>query len=821
MLKSLKKIWAAFRTFLSRQRIAGVFYNSFCKYLPVAKGVVLIESHNSSAFTGNPYYIVRHLLDMPQYAHLQLVVSGGRHARITLRNMNHGKRAKSCSPHSLRYCYYLATAEYLVCDATFPPYFSRRRGQNYLNTWHGTPLKSLGRRIAYNPFEISNTQRNFLHTTHLLVPNTHTENVLLRDYMIENIWEGSVLRGGYPRNDIFVNAQKCSRNSPDGHYYNIAFMPTWRGTLKNLEESTELQLQELLQLFRHLEQHLPENAIWWVRLHPYIHGKLNLDNFSKIREFPLGSEPYEFISQCDVLVTDYSSVMFDFAVTRKPIVMYIPDATEYQADRNFCLDLAELPFPKARSEDELTEMLAVLSQQKFVPSALYMKFIERFCPHDNGGSAAALCAHFFRNEATLEEHKIQPDRSKKNVLLFVGSFLNNGITTSLKNLLQYIDKDRYNLYLWIDRNQGEERAKEYFSTLDHRIGYIPTQNLLAVDFIDAVRFLWRDLFSRDFDETDEFKNSLWKRDYRRQFCNVEWDAIVHFTGYERRVSLLMMTTQAKKIVYMHNDMFLEKVSGRIYDTRALKLSYKIADTIATVRRGVESAYCTHVMDISKKIRFVPNTISSQCQQLAQAEVCESLHPIIYDESCGKIQIALDKPGQFRFINLARFSPEKGQIRLIEAFEQVWEQHPDCQLFIVGAHGVLYNTVMERAWNSQAADSIFVLLGSSNPFPLFARMDALVLSSTYEGLPMVIFESLALDIPIISTDIPGPSEFLKEGYGLLVNNNIDGLVMGMNAALVGKMPMRPFDFEKHNRDALDSFYALIDGPATQPRNRSNP
>jgi CDP-glycerol glycerophosphotransferase len=746
---------------------------------------------------------------MPQYAHLKLVISGGSHTARALRRMKNGSHASTCALHSLRYCYYLATAEYLVCDVTFPPYFSRREDQKYLNTWHGTPLKSLGRRIASSPIGlVSNTQRNFLHATHLLAPNEHTEKVLLQDYMIEKIWNGVVLRGGYPRNDVFVNVPQRSQHSPENNCYNIAFMPTWRGTLKNLKESTELQLQELQQLFSHLEQHLPENTVWWVKLHPLIHEKLGLSKFSRIRGFPSGMETYEFLAQCDALVTDYSSVMFDFAVTRKPIVMYIPDETEYRAGRNFCLDLSELPFPQVRSEEELKRLLATLSQQDFIPPASYIKFVARFCPHDQGQNTAALCAHFFGNEKMLVEYIVQPDRSKKNVLLFVGSFLNNGITTSLKSLLQHIDKDRYNLYLWIDRHQGEARAEEYFYALDHHIGFIPTQNWLAVDAIDAVRFLWRDLFSRDYDETDTFKNTLWKRDYRRQFCNVEWDAIVHFTGYERRIAFLMMAARAKKIVFMHSDIFLEEKNKRLYDTRAVRLAYKIADEIATVRHGLDAAYSTHVLDISSKTRFVPNTISLKCREMAKAEVCESLHQAMR-ECCGELQEALKKPGQFRFINLARFSPEKGQFRLIEAFERVWQRQPNCQLFIMGAHGPLYEAVLERAQNSPAASSIFVLLGSNNPFPLLARSDAFVFSSFYEGIGLVLYESFALGIPVISTDIPGPSELLSEGYGLVVDNSVDGLAEGMNAALEGKVPMRPYDFEKHNRESLESFYALLD------------
>jgi CDP-glycerol glycerophosphotransferase len=131
------------------------------------------------------------------------------------------------------------------------------------------------------------------------------------------------------------------------------------------------------------------------------------------------------------------------------------------------------------------------------------------------------------------------------------------------------------------------------------------------------------------------------------------------------------------------------------------------------------------------------------------------------------------------------------------------------LFIVGAHGKLFFEVYQRAQSSRAKDSIFVVVGTANPFPIVSRMDAMVFSSFYEGIGLVLYEAFALGLPVISTDIPGPSELLNQGYGLVVNNNVNGLVYGMEAALDGKIPGRPYDFETHNQFALKQFYKLIE------------
>lgn len=74
--------------------------------------------------------------------------------------------------------------------------------------------------------------------------------------------------------------------------------------------------------------------------------------------------------------------------------------------------------------------------------------------------------------------------------------------------------------------------------------------------------------------------------------------------------------------------------------------------------------------------------------------------------------------------------------------------------------------------------------------------------------MVLFESLALGVPIVSTNIPGPAELLSQGYGLVVDNSVEGLVEGMLAAIAEEVPYRNYDIKEHNRFALSQFEKLV-------------
>lgn len=84
-----------------------------------------------------------------------------------------------------------------------------------MNTWHGTPLKCLGRNIQNDPFECNNAQRNFLLCDYLLAPNKLTRNVYENDYMVRGIMHGQIKEQGYPRNSIFFDTNKDNQLRKD------------------------------------------------------------------------------------------------------------------------------------------------------------------------------------------------------------------------------------------------------------------------------------------------------------------------------------------------------------------------------------------------------------------------------------------------------------------------------------------------------------------------------------------------------------------------------------------------------------------------------
>jgi CDP-glycerol glycerophosphotransferase len=175
---------------------------------------------------------------------------------------------------------------------------------------------------------------------------------------------------------------------------------------------------------------------------------------------------------------------------------------------------------------------------------------------------------------------------------------------------------------------------------------------------------------------------------------------------------------------------------------------------------------------------------------------EELERVLNDTSCKK------------FITIGRYSEEKGHSRLLDAFKEHVKENPTDYLIIIGGHGDKYAEIKERVLTEEGLEHVILIKASRNPAPILKKCDYFILSSFYEGLPMVIMEALILNKPVICTDITGPREFLQQGYGLLVEDSTQGLIDGMAQANKG-LSLKPFDAEAFNKQALAELYNLIE------------
>jgi CDP-glycerol glycerophosphotransferase (TagB/SpsB family) len=310
----------------------------------------------------------------------------------------------------------LASAKFLVTDTSFPPYFIKKKEQVYLNTWHGTPLKAMGRIVPSREYALGNVQRNFLIADYLLYQNDFSKEVFLRDYMLENIYPGKILVSGYPRNSALLHGERYHQIRKECGIENkqvIVYMPTWRGLLHQKE--TEKQLRQLGGFFTEIDSKLSDSQIFYVKLHPFVKDQMDFSGYKHMKEFPQDYETYDFLSASDTLVTDYSSIMFDYGVTRRKIVLFTYDREEYLSGRGLYLNLDSLELPKADTVDELIRELSAEKKD-------YPQFYEKFCSYDSVNTPKQICDILLYGQTKeteplkIEKISSAPDRKRYSCL---------------------------------------------------------------------------------------------------------------------------------------------------------------------------------------------------------------------------------------------------------------------------------------------------------------------------------------------------------------------------------------------------------------------
>ena len=280
----------------------------------------------------------------------------------------------------------LATAGYLVNNNNFPPYFRKRPGQFYVQTWHGTPLKRIG---ADTP--VSGTTASY---RALMQREAAAWDMLLSqsEFAAETLASAFGYRGepavfGYPRNDALTADTAAARRVETRRRLGIAdgvkvllYLPTWRDNQSTANPYLD---------FETAVARLGPEYVLLYRGHHKIAGRRKTTGQNHYLDVTTYPEINDLYLAADLLVTDYSSAMFDFCVTGKPMYFLVPDLAYYRdSERGFYFDFEEnTPGPVGGSNDEL--LSAVLSEEASTEpfSRHYSDFVHRYAPADDGAAA--------------------------------------------------------------------------------------------------------------------------------------------------------------------------------------------------------------------------------------------------------------------------------------------------------------------------------------------------------------------------------------------------------------------------------------------------
>ena len=370
-------------------------YYKIMKFFPLKERVVF-ESGLGVQYADAPRYIFEELLSRrPDKEYIWV-------SNKKLYNMP--KNVKVVERLSWRYYYYLATSKYWVNNQNFPYYITKRKSTTFLQTWHGTPLK----KMLYDIENIQGRDDGYIRRVEQ-AKNQWSYLLSQSPYATEKFrsafrYKGPILELGYSRNDILVN------NAHNLDYINkiknklkipkdkkiILYAPTFRDNAKKVGNKFTMDLKINFDTFINK---IPEDHILLLRLHVLV--KQNQKSIEKYnhRIFDVSDYPdiQELFLISNILITDYSSVFFDYANLRRPILFYAYDLEEYRNNlRGFYMDYDnDLPGPIIKTEKQLYHAINNIERYDLAYKNKYITFIKKYLPKDDGMATKRIVDHVF------------------------------------------------------------------------------------------------------------------------------------------------------------------------------------------------------------------------------------------------------------------------------------------------------------------------------------------------------------------------------------------------------------------------------------------
>ena len=339
-------------------------YKMIYKYIKIDNKTIMFISYLGRGYLCNPKYIHQELLKDDRFQDYKFI--------FPLKDKNEViEGAKVIKYRGIQYFYYLAKSKFWIVNCKLPSYCIKKDEQVYIQTWHGTPLKRLAHDIETKDditFYRSKMSRDEMTKSYdvdvakynyLISPNEYSSEIFESCFKID---KEKIKEYGYPRNDYLVNITDEEKDKLKNKYNIpkdkkvILYAPTWRDNKFNEKG----YIHELKVDFNKWRNILGDEYVVIFKPHYLISNKfkdIKLDNF--LFSFDENVDINELYVMSDLLITDYSSVFFDYAILNRPILFYMYDLEEYRDElRGFYLDInKELPGKITIDEDELLSVI--------------------------------------------------------------------------------------------------------------------------------------------------------------------------------------------------------------------------------------------------------------------------------------------------------------------------------------------------------------------------------------------------------------------------------------------------------------------------------
>ncbi|AQP53107.1 hypothetical protein CBF34_02665 [Vagococcus penaei] len=310
---------------------------------------------------------------------------------------------------SIKWFFIMPRAKTWVINTRTPLWLTKPKTTTYLQTWHGTPLKKIGCDIkdvkipgytkeSYNQ-EVAQEAARW---DYLIAPNQYSEDIFRQAFH----YQGAMLEYGYPRNDELypsddqgqqIMAIKRRLGIPFNQRV-VLYAPTWRETETHNGRSYDFTLNFP---FDEITDNFTDDLFLLVRMHYLVAKDFDFSDQVNILDVSTGVDMSDLLLVSDLLITDYSSCMFDYSLTNRPIIYYLPDRAEYERElRGFYFDLDHLiPGPIANHRADLLRLLVkFIHYPEKLKTDTYTQFRQLFSERETGHNAELIVRQVFKDE---------------------------------------------------------------------------------------------------------------------------------------------------------------------------------------------------------------------------------------------------------------------------------------------------------------------------------------------------------------------------------------------------------------------------------------
>lgn len=582
------------------------------KYLLIGFGIkvepnlIIFECYMGRKYTCNPKALYLELLNNEKYSSYKFVWAFKNPEEFKF--LENG-RTKVIKYGSKEYKQTYHKAKYFITNSRLPEWIIKKKNQVYIQTWHGTPLKKLGYDIKVKGNNAMNSKKEiqdkYYHDSkrydYMISPSEFCTEKFKSAFNLKS--KTKVVEKGYPRNDQLFKYDKKDiikiKNElgiPKDKKV-ILYAPTWRD---NKHQTGLGYIDDNKIDFDLLKEKLSDDYIILFRSHYFI---ANTFDFSKYKNFIYDVSMYNEINDLyiisDLLITDYSSVFFDYANLKRPMIFYMYDYSNYKHNlRDFYIELDELPgvIIKEKNDELLCDMILNYKKnnQKYVKK--YKEFNQKFNYLDNKNCSREV----------LKECNIKSPRQRKFLILnifFKVKSKNNQISLKALSLNKYVSKkEKYKIdfsKLEVMINDCYYPIKFYLKKgipffrhyyLNYYEIIIPEEEILTFDIQNKISILYDDVKGRimysvfDLHHGKERNSKIIIKDnqsiyFRQSIKNSMYLTIRESNEYDYKksqIKIFIAYMLSKFLFYKNITLFFEKESSR-YEESASCVYEKFID----------------------------------------------------------------------------------------------------------------------------------------------------------------------------------------------------------------------------------------------------